>query len=1034
MKLIDLSVTRPVLTTVLMIIVTLAGVLGLSRLPLRQLPDIDQPVVSVSVGYPGANAEVMESRVTQVLESAVSGIEGIKQITSTSRDERANINIEFNLSRDIDAAASDVRDAVSRSVSRLPDEVDAPVISKANADSFPIMWLALTSDSLTPLELTDYADRNLVDRLSLLPGVAAIRISGERRIAMRVWLDLAAMATKNVTVQDVENAIRSQNVELPAGRLESSAREFTLRADATLKTPEDFRAIIIRQDGDVVVRLSDVANVERGPAEERTSLRWNGRPAIGLGILPQSKANVVAIADGVKRELQQIQASLPPEIQINVNSDTSIFIKAALVNLVKVVAEAFVIVVLVIFLFLRSWRATLIPSLAIPVSIIGAFAVVALLGYSLNTLTLLAAVLAVGLVVDDAIVVVENIQRRIEQGEPPLLATLRGGKQIAFAVIATTLVLVAVFLPVALQQGNVGRLFTEFGVTLAVAVAVSAFVALTLAPMLSAIWLRKEKHQQSAWATKMTALYMVFLAKLMKRRWIVGLAVIATLGLSVFMFQLLPRELTPVEDRGEIAITVNVPDGATLSETLANLRKVEDIVLPMRTDEAGVNRMLTLVVGQGGTSGAVNTGRAIIRLNDWSVRDIAQKDIQAKIQSELDKVPGLKATANSPGGLGRGGFSSPFQLVIGGSDYNELRLWRDMALEALGQDKRFINLRADYNETKPQLDVQIDRARAADQGLDVSALGQTLETVLGERQVSTFTERGEQYDVILKGDQAQLQTRADLNKVFVRTRGGELQPLSSFMELKEMGVASELGRVDRIRSVTLSAALSPDLALGDAVKLAQTKLGEILPAEARISFLGDAREYTEGGSAVLFVFAVALLVVFMVLAAQFESWRLPVIVMTTVPLALLGALLILWVSGTSINLYSQLAMIMLVGLVAKNGILIVEFANQLRAAGRDVVPAAMEAAQTRLRPVMMTSIATVLGAVPLVLGSGAGAESRASIGWVIIGGVSLSTLLTLVVVPCFYATLARKVRISTAQQQKIAELERQYPDYMQDQR
>jgi multidrug efflux pump len=637
-------------------------------------------------------------------------------------------------------------------------------------------------------------------------------------------------------------------------------------------------------------------------------------------------------------------------------------------------------------------------------------------------------VLAVGLVVDDAIVVIENIQRRIEKGEPPLLATLRGGKQIAFAVIATTAVLIAVFLPVALQTGNIGRLFTEFGVTLAVAVGVSALVALTLAPMLSAQWLRPEKHQAPAWAVRLVDRYDALLARLLDRRKLVALGVLGALAASWGLLQVLPRELTPVEDRGEIAVTVNLPEGATLSETAGALARVEDIVLPMREDGSGVNRMLTLIFGQGGQSGAVNTGRAIIRLDGWSERDNPQRVIQQRIQQQLDQIPGVRASANAPGGLGRGGFNAPFQLVIGGSDYAELRLWRDIALQTLGADKRFINLRADYNETKPQLGVQIDRARAADQGIEVATLGQTLETVLGERQVSRFTERGEQYDVILKGDPAELGTRADLNKVFVRARGGELQPLTSFMQLTEQGVASELGRVDRIRSVTLSAALAPDLALGDAVQLARSQMAEKLPPEARISFLGDAREFAEAGNAILFVFGLALLVVFLVLAAQFESWRLPAIIMTTVPLALLGALLGLWIAGQSLNLYSQLAMIMLVGLVAKNGILIVEFANQLRAAGRSVREATLEAAHTRLRPVMMTSVATVLGALPLVLGGGAGAESRAAIGWVIIGGVTLSTLLTLIVVPCFYAALAGKLPTLTARSRELAELEQTHPD------
>jgi len=1025
MKLIDISVKRPVLTSVFMLLLVLAGLLGISRLPLRQLPDIDRPIVSVSISYPGASAEVMESRITQVAESAVSGIEGIEQITSTSRDERTSINIEFSLSRDIDAAASDVRDAISRVSSRLPDEITPPVISKANADSFPVMWLALTSESLNPLELTDYADRQLVDRFSLLPGVSAVRISGERRIAMRIWLDMAAMSTRNVTVQDIESAIRAQNIELPAGRLESTTREFSLRADATLSSPQDFAAIVVREADGSSIRLGDVAKVERGPAEERTQLRWNGRQAIGLGIVPQSKANVVAIADAVMAELKSVQQSLPADISINVNSDSSIFIRAALNNLLTVVAEAFVIVVVVIFLFLRSWRATLIPALAIPISIIGAFAVVALFGYSLNTLTLLAAVLAVGLVVDDAIVVVENIQRRIEEGEPPLLATLRGGEQIAFAVIATTLVLMAVFLPVALQSGNIGRLFVEFGVTLAISVGISAVVALTLAPMLSAGLLRAETHHKpSVWSVRLNDGYARILKPVIRQRLLVMLLVLATLGGSYGLYFLLPGELTPVEDRGEIAVSVTGPEGASLSETASSLKSVEDVVLPLREGPEGVDRMLTLVVGQGGQSGAVNTGRAIIRLDDWKNRDVAQRDIQTRIQSGLDKIPGVRAVANSPGGLGRGGFSQPFQLVIGGNDYNELREWRDLALAALENNKGLINLRSDYDETKPQLGVAFDRARAADQGVPITLLGETLEAILGERQVSTFTERGEQYDVILKGNLDALGTRADLNRVFVRNKGGELQPITSFIDFKEQGVAAELGRVDRIRSVTLSAGLAPEYALGDAIKDATTTLRGVLPPEARISYLGDAREYVKGGQSIFFIFAVALLVVFLVLAAQFESWRLPVIIMTTVPLALFGALLGLLIGGQSINIYSQLAMVMLVGLVAKNGILIVEFANQLRNEGRSVPEATLEAAQVRLRPVLMTSIATVLGALPLIMGHGAGAESRAAIGYVIVGGVSLSTFLTLFVVPCFYAAIAASIKPGNSRALEAARLEK----------
>jgi multidrug efflux pump len=1030
MVLSDISIKRPVFATVISLILVVLGMAAGSRLAVREYPAIDPPVVSVTTVYKGASNEVMESRITELVEAAVAGIEGVKTISSISREERSNVTIEFHLTRDVDDAAADVRDKVSRIISRLPEAAELPIISKVDSDARAIVWFTLTSERMSQMELTDYARRYLVDRLSIVPGVASVFISGERRFAMRVWLDRQALAARGLTVDDVEQAIRRQNIELPSGRIESSLRELTVKTDSRLATPEQFQAIVIATRGGYQIRLAEVAKVEVAPEDERSELRANRRTAIGLGVVRQSTANTLAVAEGVKKEMAALQPSMPSDVSFLVGYDESVFIKQSINEVFHALGLGVALVIGVIFVFLRSIRATIIPAVAIPVSIIASCTVIAAMGFSINVLTLLALVLAIGIVVDDAIVVLENIHRRIELGEPPLLAALRGSRQIAFAVIATTLTLAAVFVPISFMEGNIGRLFTEFGIALAAAVLFSGLVALSLTPMMCSKLLRTHDGEGRLYLMTerlfdaMNRSYRWLLMRTQGAPLVMMAVAVAVSGSAYLLWRGLPKEFAPIEDRGVIVIRITAPEGASIAYTREQVRKIEDVVFPLVERGDAYVVMSNLAPGWQRPA-PVNEANVFVRLKPWDERERKQQALVQEIAPTILAMPGARAFATNPASLGQRGFQAPIQFVLGGPDYETIRGWRDRVMERARQDGRFLNVDSDYRENKPELRVAIDRAKAADLGVSVEAIGRTLETMFGAREINTYVDRGEEYKVLVQARAQDRATPRDLSNIFVRAgTTDQLVPLSTLVTFREAGGPQDLNRFERLRSITISSTLAPGFTIAEALDRLEEFVAEELPPEARIGYRGESREYKESSSSIYITFGLALIIVFLVLAAQFESWIHPLIIMLTVPLAVTGGMLALMLAGISLNVYSQIGMILLIGIMAKNGILIVEFANQLRDEGKSIAEAIVESSVIRLRPILMTSIATIAGAVPLAWASGAGAESREAIGWVIIGGVALSTLLTLFVVPAFYLWLARFTRPINAIAQRLAKLER----------
>ncbi len=1013
----DISVRRPVFATVISMLLLIVGFMSFQKLPVRQYPDTDAPVVSIETSYRGASADVVETKITQVIEDRIAGIQGITKLTSSSRDERSSISVEFNLNRDVDAAANDIRDRVARVVDDLPDEADPPEIAKVDTNTRPVMWLNLTSNERTGLQLTDYAERHLVDRLSVVSGVARVRISGARRYAMRVWIDRKALAARRLTVADVEGALRRENVELPAGRLESSQREFTIRTDSGLVDAQDFRELILERGADgFMVRLGEVANVEVAAENDRNAARANGIEAVSLGIEQLSKANTVEVAQGIREELVRIRESLPRDIRIQVNYDRSLYISASMTQVFKALGFAMFLVLVVIYLFLGNLRATLIPAVTIPVSIIASFMVMALAGFSVNVLTLLGLVLAIGLVVDDAIVVLENIFRRIERGEPPLLASLNGSKQIGFAVIATTLVLISVFLPISFIEGNVGRLFGEFGIALAAAVAFSSLVALTLTPMMCSkmfnqVALRSGPTQKlDDIFMRVVARYQALIERLIRApgKMLVFIAVVIALAYS--LFQALPSEYAPREDRGAFWVMMTAPEGSSFDYTDRHARMMEEIIL-QEIETGDVLRVLIRVPARFGSTGEVNTARAILLLEDWEVRQRSAAEIAGNVREKLNAIPGVKASVVLPQSLGIRGSNRPVQLVLGGSEYEEIALWRDRIITRAQANPGLTNLDSDYYERKPQIRVSIDRDRAGELGISLNNIGRTLETMLGSRIVTTYLDRGREYNVILQGRDEHRASPTDLSNLYVRSeRTNQLVPLNNIVTLREVAGPSELNRFDRMRAITVSAGLTEDLSLGDALDFMDGIAAEVLPAEIRLSYDGESREFKRAGGSLYVTFGLALVVVFLVLAASFESFKHPLVIMATIPLAVTGALVGLLLFGGTINIYSQIGAILLIGLAAKNGVLIVEFTNQLRDRGEEFYSAIARSAAVRLRPVLMTSTCTTFGALPLLLASGAGAESRQPIGVVIVFGVAISAALTLFVVPTMYALLAKKTR------------------------
>ncbi len=1012
----DVSVKRPVFASVLSLLIVLTGLLAYQNLPLREYPDIDPPVVSITTTYPGSSADIVETRVTQILEDIISGVEGIKSIDSKSEDGVSNITIEFNLNRDVDAASNDVRDRVGRVINFLPDEADAPEISKLDANTQEVVWLALQSETRNGLELTDYADRYIIDRLSVVDGVARVRIGGERRYAMRIWLDPQALAARNITVQDVENALRSENIELPAGRIESLNQEFTVRVERIYNRAGDFENLVIDrgQDG-YLVRLRDIAKVTVGAEDERTALRANGKSTIGLGISKQSKANTLAVAKASKAEMARISASLPEDIEINVAYDSSIFIENAIKEVWNTLFITIALVVFVIWVFLGDWRATLIPAVTIPVSLIGSFIVLAALGFTVNLLTLLALVLAIGLVVDDSIVVLENIYKKIELNKPALSASFLGVREVSFAVIATTLVLIAVFVPITLMPGDIGKLFTEFAWGIAGAVIFSSFVALTLTPMMCSKLLHRKTCQAKKNIITRTVdkffeiteePYRSALRFNMKYPFIMIIVACLLGGAGFFFSKFVPSEYAPVEDRGVIFSFMIAPEGSSMEYTKRQVDEVEKPFLHL-LDTGEADKIVTIIPGSFTATGSVNTAIIIGLLNLWEDRDRKVQEIVGDIAGQISGIPGAMAFAQPPPSLGQDPSGTPIQFVIQGTNYDQLAQWRDLILERARENPNFVYMDWDYKEQKPQLRLQMDLDRAAELGVSARSIGTTLETLFGSRDVTTYLDEGEEYDVILQGKYADRLTPDDMKTVYVRSdRTGELIPLSNLVTITETAASSTLNRYNRLRSITISA-VAPMVPLGESLDFLDNAAKELLPAEAKIDYKGESKEFKDTGAAIYITFGLALIAVFLILAAQFESYIHPFVVMTAVPFAIVGALWGLFLTGQTLNVYTQIGLIMLVGLAAKNGILIVEFANQLRDQGMEFTDALLQSCVQRLRPILMTAISTMVGAVPLIMATGAGAESRIPLGVVIFAGVLLSTFLTLFVVPTFYSLMAR---------------------------
>lgn len=1010
----DVSVKRPVFASVISLLIIAFGLVAFDRLPLREYPDIDAPIVSVDTFYKGAAATVVERRITQIIEDRISGIEGIKNIVSSSRDGQSRIQIEFNIQRDLDAAANDIRDRVARILDELPEEAEPPQVTKAGADDDTVMWFNLVSDRLSLLELSDYADRYVVDRFSVIDGVARVRIGGGLNYALRIWLDRNAMAARGIVVADVEQALRRENIELPAGSIESSQRQFSVRLERSLNTPESVAQMAIIKRDDYIVRLNDIARVALGADEERKSFRGNGVPMVGIGITKQSTANTLDVARNAKQLFNQLQDELPAGIQLLASYDSSVFIEQSIKEVYQTLIIAMVLVVLVIFLFLGDIRATLIPAVTVPVSLLGAFIVLFMLGFTINLLTLLAMILAIGLVVDDAIVMLENIHRRIEQGEPPLAAAFLGARQVAFAVIATTLVLISVFLPLTFLEGDLGKLFTEFAVAISAAVAFSSLVALSLSPMMCSKLLDND-HQPSRMTRWVDARldhlrdsYQAYLTRHLNKpastfMWlfVAGIA-------SVFLFKHVPSEFTPQEDRGAFFVIVSAPEGSSFDYSTGYMDEIEKRLMPL-VDSGEVKRLLVRTPRSFGDTEDYSGGFVIMVLEDWAQRRGAQA-IMNEVRKQVGSLAGVRAFPVMRQALGRG-FGKPVQFVLGGSSYETLAKWRNIMLEHASQNPKLLGLDHDYKETKPQVLINIETDRAADLGVSAEEIGNTLATLQGSRRITTFVDRGEEYDVILEGERSQQNTPLDMTNIYVRSRHtDQLIPLDSLVTITEAADANTLNRYNRLRAITIEANLAEGYTLGEALNFLNDIARTHLPAEAVISFKGQSQDYSNSGGGLYFIFALALIVVFLVLAAQFESYIHPLVIMLTVPMAIMGGLTGLYLFSQSLNIYSQIGMIMLVGLSAKNGILIVEFINQLRDEGTDFDTAIITAAGQRLRPILMTAITTALGTLPLILSFGAGAETRTVIGIVVASGIITATIFTLIIVPTMYKVLAKNTR------------------------
>jgi multidrug efflux pump len=1005
MRFVDTFIRRPVLASMVSLALVLVGAIGYTRLPVREFPDADAPVVSVTVLLPGASPQVIESSVTDVLEEELSSVEGLRTMTSASQEQLSLITLEFTLDREIEAAAQDVRDKVSRVRGLLPDDIEEPVVAKEDADAFPIMFLALTSDAYSLMELSDIADREVKPRLQTIPGVAGAPIYGERRFAMRVWLSPRELAARRLTVQDVERAIQTRSVEVPAGRIESDRREFSVRYLGEMRTAAEFADLTVANSGGQLVKLGEVARVEPGPEDERSVVRYSRQPGVFVGVVRQSKANVVEVAEAALAELPAVQRALPAGVQLSMAYDGSMFVRRSIQEARETLVITAVIVIAIIFLFLRTLRATVIPALAIPVSIVATFAVLAGMGFSVNSLTLLGLILAIGIVVDDAIIVMENAYRHQEElRKDPETAAVDGTREITTAVIATTIALLAVFSPLLFLTGATGRLFTEFGVAVGGAVLISGIVALTLTPMLSAKILRvthresRFEHVVGVALDAIAGIYGRTLGRAVRHPVLVVGAGAVLMLTAAGLFRALEREFVPPDDRGFFFTFVVAPEGATVEYTDGYVRQLEEII--HRTADV---RSSFAVVGFGGPPSSGIVGPI---LTDWDERDRSAQDIINEVQPQFFfGVPGVFAFAINPPAFG--GFNPPVQFVVKHRDFDALVGGMDALVARASTIPGLLNVDTDLRVTKPELVVTLDRDRAEDLGVPARDIALTLQTLLGGRDVSRFTSDNKLYDVILRLDPAERSTPSDISGLDVRGRTGGLVPLDAVTRVEERVGPRQLNHYNRVRSFTLSASMAPGFTLGQALDSLNAAAAQVLPPGSTVDLAGESRELRESGAALYFAFGLALVFVFMVLAAQYESLLHPFTVMLAVPLAVTGALGALWVAGSTLNVYSQVGMILLIGLVSKNSILLVTYANDLRARGREAVDAMLEAGRIRLRPILMTSVATVFGALPIALGLGAGAGSRRPLGYAIIGGMVVSTLITLYLVPAVFVVFER---------------------------
>ena len=1007
----ELSVKRPVFATVIALLLAAFGAMAFNQLSTREYPDVSPPLISISTEYAGAAADVIETRITQIIEDEISGIDGVKSVRSSSQDGRSNINIEFDLNRDIDAAANDIRDKVSRVINRLPEDAEQPRVQKSDSDAYPIIYISLEAASIPVMELTDYTERYIVDRFAVLPGVASVNVYSSGTKSMRVWIDRKNLAARQLTVSDVVDALRQENIELPAGRIESTAMEFPIRLQRSYRSEKDFRELVLKVgDGGQLVRLGDVAKVEVGSSSSRFLFITNGSDSMAMGIVKQSKANTVDVLAAINKEVEAIARDLPEGMAISTSGDASAFIRAALNGVYWAIFLTTGLVALVILLFLGNLSATLIPVVCIPLSLMGAMIALEAFGFSINLITLLAMVLAIGLVVDDAIVVLENIYRRIEKGEAPLLAAYKGASQVGFAVIATTGVLVAVFTPIVFMQDNMGRIFSELAVAICAAVIVSSIMALSIVPMMCGNLL-KANHRQSAiekfMLPIMSALEAGYIRSLrftLTQPWVPVIGTIIALGTGYYLAANLKTEYAPIEDQDTIFVSAIAQEGTGVETMRGIIEQLQAPVLKAK-EQGGIGRVLFLSPGRGGS--APTNAFSRISLVPWNERDFSVFDFRDRMVSEWQKIPGIRVMAFLPSGISRGGPDSPIQFVIQGQNFSELANWRDEIMIAADESGLFGRLNSDLKETQQQIHISVDRNRAAALGVSVREIGETLQALMTDQQVSTYSDDGEEYPVIVQLQEDQRVTPGDISNVYVRSSTtGKLIQLSNLLQIRNVSGIAKLNRYNRMRSVTISGGLAPGVSLGEALQFLEETVRGDLPNKAKIDYKGQSLEYKESSTGIYFTFGFALVVLFLVMAAQFESFVHPTVIMITVPLALVGGMLGLMLSGQSLNIFSQIGLLMLIGIATKNGILIVEFINQVRDTGVEFTEAIIKGCQLRLRPVLMTTISTLVGAMPLVLMSGPGSVSRNVLGVVILSGVSLATLLTLFMVPGLYKLIA----------------------------